>query len=193
MEQSPKTPIDFERLLKLRLAVGRYGEMDGARWWNTQGLLGRRGTVVFNRERSFPRTHYFAQARVVFAVARSRCEELFNHPSDTMTLWSLPAELEDQFEERWQDWLDEGEQWAPVFEQLAGIAGGDLLAVLEQFDLIGPSQKEEIGKLRRSAESRAVMLPGAHRPGNDVLTMLAAGFARGESGSPAIPYARLES
>ena len=191
MEQKPKTTLDFERLLKLRLVVGRYGEMDVARWWNTQGLLGRRGAVVLKR--GFPTTHYFAQARVVFAVARSRCEELFSHPSGSMTLWSLPAELEDQFEERWHDWLDEGEKWAPVFEQLASVTGGDLLAVLEQLDLIGPSEREEAGKLRRSAENRAVMLSGAHQPVDDVLTMLAAGFARGESGSPAIPYARLES
>lgn len=64
-------PIDFERLLKLRLIVGRYGEMDVARWWNTQGLLGGRGAVVIRR--GFPTTHFFAQARIVFAVARSRC------------------------------------------------------------------------------------------------------------------------
>ena len=33
-------PINFERLLKLRLVVARHGEMDAARWWNTQGMLG---------------------------------------------------------------------------------------------------------------------------------------------------------
>ena len=29
--------IDIDRLLKLRLVVGRYGEMDIAKWWNTRG------------------------------------------------------------------------------------------------------------------------------------------------------------
>ena len=57
-------PIDFERLLKLRLVVARHGEMDAARWWNTQGMLGRRGAVVLKR--GFPSTHHFAQARIVF-------------------------------------------------------------------------------------------------------------------------------
>jgi hypothetical protein len=39
--QSPATDLDL--LLKLRLVVARYGEMDGARWWNTRGQLGRFG------------------------------------------------------------------------------------------------------------------------------------------------------
>ena len=41
--------IDFKRLFKLRLVVARHGEMDAARWWNTQGMLGRRGALVLKR------------------------------------------------------------------------------------------------------------------------------------------------
>lgn len=29
--------MDLERLLKLRLVVARFGEMDLAKWWNTKG------------------------------------------------------------------------------------------------------------------------------------------------------------
>jgi hypothetical protein len=181
--------IDFDRLMKLRLAVARIGEMDLARWWNTQGLLGPRGKVVLAR--GFPHTHYFAQARIVFAVARARCHELFDPPG-CMTLWSLPAEVEDQFEEHWQGWLDEGDRWAPVFERLAEVKDPDLLDLLQRLDLVEPAQLEAVGKLRRSAENRAVPLAGLHEPNDDVITMLAAGFFRGEVGSPAIPYARLE-
>jgi len=182
--------IDFDRLFKLRLVVGRHGEMDAARWWNTQGLLGRRGAVVIKR--GFPSTHFFAQARIVFTVARSRCHELFDPPG-CMTLWSLPAEVEDQFEEHWQGWLDDGDKWAPFFEQLASVTGDDLLALLKQFDLISSSQLEAAAKLRRSAENRAVPLPGTHRPGDEIITLLAAGFFRGEPGNPSIPYARMEA
>jgi hypothetical protein len=182
--------LDLDRLLRLRLIVARYGEMDMAGWWNSKGMLGRYGAVVLKR--GFPSTHYFAQARVVFAVARVRCAELFDPPG-CMTLWHLPPELEDQFEERWQTWLDEPERWTPFFEQLAGLQGNDLLDDLKMFDLLSPSQLEEVLKLRRSAEGRAVPLPGIHTPNDDILTMLAAGFARGEPGSPAIPYARLEA
>jgi hypothetical protein len=109
-----------------------------------------------------------------------------------MTLWNLPAELEDQFEEHWQNWLDEGERWVPFFEKLVRVDGRDLLAELAELDLVDQAQIETVGKLRRSAEGRAVPLSGAHQPDDAAITLLAAGFARGEKGSPAIPYARLE-
>ena len=32
--------VDLDRLLKLRLIVARFGEMDIAKWWNTKGQLG---------------------------------------------------------------------------------------------------------------------------------------------------------
>jgi hypothetical protein len=183
-------PVNLDRLLRLRLVVARQGEMDAARWWNTQGMLGRRGAIVL--ERGFPITHSFAQARVVFAVARARCNELFSPPG-CMTLWSLPAQLEDQFDERWQSWLDEGERWAPFFQKLTTLGGADLLDSLSRFELLAPAHLDAVGKLRRSAEGRAVPLAGIHRPDEEVLTLLAAGFARGEPGNPSIPYARLEA
>jgi hypothetical protein len=182
--------VDFDRLLKLRLVVARFGEMDMAKWWNTNGMLSERGEQVLKR--GFPRTHLFVQARVVFSVARTRCHELFD-PPDCMTLWSLPAGLEDQLEEHWQTWLDEIGKWSPVFQTIAALKGADLLEVLAQLDLISASHRESVRKLRRSAENRAVPLPGTHLPNDDVLTLLAAGFARGEVGSPAIPYARLQA
>jgi len=182
--------LDLDRLLRLRLTVARHGEMDAARWWNSKGMLGRYGAVVLKR--GFPSTHYFAQARVVFAVARHRCAELFDPPG-CMTLWHLPPELEDQFEERWQTWLDEAERWTPFFEDLAALQGDDLLEALKRFDLLLPEQFESARTLRRSLEGRAVPIPGTHLPGDDVITLLAAGFARGEPGNLAIPYARLEA
>ncbi|HHH30350.1 MAG TPA: BrxE family protein [Polyangiaceae bacterium] len=189
MTAGAAAPVDLDRLLKLRLVVARFGEMDLARWWNSKGMLGRHGAVVLKR--GFPATHHFAQARVVFAVARSRCEELFNPPG-CMTLWNLPAEVEEAFEERWQDWLDEGERWAPLFERLAVLKDGDLIEAMSGLELLTSEQRDATLKLRRSAEGRAVPLPGTHRADDGVITLLAAGFARGEAGSPAIPYARLE-
>jgi hypothetical protein len=183
------TSISLDHLLKLRLVVGRFGEMDIAKWWNTLGLLGPRGAVVLKR--GLPRTHHFAQARIVFAVACSRCNELFSPPG-CITLWNLPAETEDLFEEHWQEWLDHVQEWMPFFERLVELKGTDLLEALSKFDLISPKQMEEARKLRRSAENRAVPIPGMHLPNDDILTMLAAGFSRGEIGNPAIPYARCE-
>jgi hypothetical protein len=180
--------IDFNRLLKLRLAVARIGEMDLAHWWNTEGLLGPRGKIVLAR--GFPHTHYFAQARVVFAVARARSQELFNPPG-CMTLWTLPAALEDQFEEQWQAWLDNRDKWAPLFEQLAGVRTSDLVVLLQQLGLVSDDQLETVGKLRRTAENRAVPIAGFHEPTDEVMTLLAAGFSRGTVGNPAVPYAAI--
>ncbi len=104
--------VDFDHLLKLRLVVARHGEMDSAKWWNTGGLLGRKGALLMNR--GFPKTHRFAQAKLVFTVARSRCAEVFDSP-DCITLWKLPARLEEQFDARWSRWLDERDSWVQFF------------------------------------------------------------------------------
>jgi len=69
---------DPERLLKLGVVVARVGEMDLARRWNTKGQLGPLGAAAFRRGLS--RTHHFAQARSVFAVAAQRCDEVLNPP-----------------------------------------------------------------------------------------------------------------
>ena len=181
--------VDLERLFKLRLVVARHGEMDAARWWNTQGMLGRHGALVLKR--GFPSTHFFAQARVVFEVAKGRCRELFDPPG-CMTLWSLPAEIEDQLEEQWQEWLDELAKWQTVYEIVQVQSGANLLTSLSELDLISESQIEKVAKLRRSAGNRAVPIAGTYLPDDEIITLLAAGFSRGEAGSPALPYARLE-
>ena len=182
--------LDFDRLLKLRLVVARVGEMDLAKWWNTNGLLGRKGRILLSR--GFPRTHSFAQARAVFAVATARSHEVFDPPG-CMTLWSLPAEIEDQFDSRWQSWLEKGEEWASVFSWLEAIQSDDLLDPLKELGLLDPDQLERVARLRRSAEGRSVPLAGTHQPCDETLTLLAAGFARGKVAKPAIPYARLET
>jgi hypothetical protein len=180
--------VDSDRLLKLRLVVARHGEMDRAGWWNTNEMLGRRGAIVV--QRGLPRTHRFAQARVVFAVARARCEELFDAPG-SVTLWRLPADVEDQFEDRWQAWLGDPDTWDPFFDELTVAEPSDLLSALAARDLISPQQTETIQALRRSSEGRAVHLTGEPALDDDLVTFLAAGFAKGEPRAPAIPYAKL--
>jgi len=148
--------IDFDRLLKLRLVVARVGEMDLAKWWNTRGQLGRLGTATVRR--GFPRTHYFAQARSVFSVAAHRCREVFDSPQ-SVTLWQLPEAVEEEFEAHWERWLDQHDQWKPLFLELEALKEVDLKTVLQSFDLITPEDEELFSRLRRSAERRAVPLP----------------------------------
>lgn len=187
---SVEPQIDFDRLLKLRLVVARFGEMDGAQWWNTKGLLGRKGALLMSR--GFSKTHHFAQARVVFAVATARSKEVFD-PPQSMTLWNLPASVEDQFDARWHHWLSERNEWRPFFDGLQDLEGDNLLDTLERLELIDAPRVEAVTKLKRSAEGRSVPLSGVFSPNDDVMTLLAAAFTKGEQGKPAIPYAKLDA
>jgi hypothetical protein len=183
--------IDLERVLKLRVVVGRFGEMDGARWWNTEGQLGRYGATALRR--GFPRTHHFAQARSVFAVAADRCAQVFDPPG-CLTLWRLPEGIEEELDTRWEDWLDSAAEWDPFFKKLEPPQGGDLMAVLRGLELVGDGEIESFGRLRRSAEGRAVPLPGvfpgASAEATATIALLALGFARAEAGALAVPYVR---
>jgi hypothetical protein len=178
--------IDLDRLLKLRLTVARFGEMDLAKWWNTRGQLGRYGVAV---RRGFPRTHYFAQARSVFAVAAHRCEEVFT-PQRCATLWRLTEPVEEAFDARWEHWLDHAADWTPFFEQLQSLAGTELTPILRDYGLVSDRDLERYPSLRRTAEGRAVPLPGLFSGTDDDIALLALGFARGEPGTLAVPYAR---
>jgi hypothetical protein len=183
-------PIDFDRLLKLRSIVARFGEMDLAMWWNTRGQLGRLGALAVRR--GFPRTHYFAQARSVFAVAAYRCSEIFD-PPDSVTLWRLPQNIEEEFEANWERWLDRANEWQPFFQELESPKENELRVALQAFGAVTDRESEVFSRLRRSAEGRAVPLPEPFSGTNQDIALLALGFARGELGSLAVPYARRES
>jgi hypothetical protein len=181
------TTIDLDRLLKLRLIVARFGEMDLAKWWNTKGQLGRLGAAALRR--GFPRTHRFAQARSVFAVAAHRCAEVFDPPG-CVTLWRLPEATEEEFDARWEYWLDNASDWTAFFEKLESIQGNDFTAILRAFEVVSDRDLDAYARLRRSAEGRAVPLPGLFSGTDDDVALLALGFARGEPSALAVPYAR---
>lgn len=187
MDPMTQPSLDLDRLLELRLVVARFGEMDHAKWWNTKSQLGRLGTAALRR--GFPRTHSFAQARSVFAVAAHRCAEHFAPPR-AVTLWSLTEAIEEEFDARWDHWLDQAASFTPFFEKLAGAPGADLRALLLAFELVTDRQVEASTRLRRSAEGRAVLLPGVFAATEDDLARLALGFACGEPSELAVPYLR---
>lgn len=183
--------IDYQRLFKLRLVVARIGEMDNARWWNTNKLLGSIGATALKR--GFPSTHYFAQARAVFAVATARSREIFPPPAGCVTLWSLPAEIEDEFENSWHEWLDDPLTWTPFFEIIKEISGSDLLGCLRQSSLVDDAAVSAIAQLSRSAENRAVAFQGEHHLDDHLVTILAGAYSLSDLGSPAIPYAKVRA
>lgn len=185
-----KANIDFDRVMRLRLVVARYGEMDLGKWWNTRGQLSRLGTAAIRR--GFPRTHYFAQARSVFAVAAHRCREVFD-PPHSVTLWQLPETVEEEFESHWERWLDHADEWEEFFQRLENLKDNDLRISLQSFAAITGDEAEMFSRLRRSAEGRAVPLPAPFTGTNQDVALLALGFARGEPGSLAVPYAQREN
>lgn len=183
------SPLNLDLLLKLRLVVARHGEMDGARWWSTNGALGSKGALLLNR--GFPKTHRFAQARLVFEVARARSEERFANVPGCFTLWNLPATIEGEFDAQWASWLDDSDSWSDFFDGLHEL-GDDLLDALRDRGLIEPHHEKLVSGMRRSAEGRSVPLSGVLSADTKTVTLLAAAFSRGEVGKPAIPYARME-
>jgi hypothetical protein len=179
--------LDLERLLKLRVVVARIGEMDRARWWNTRGQLGPLGAIALRR--GLPRTHYFGQARSVFAVAAHRCAEVFDPPG-SVTLWRLPSDIEEAFDARWEHWLDAGSDWSPFFGLVAALEGSDLIAALQALDLVDDSDLAAFAGLKTSAEGRAIPLPAPFAGTNEDITILALGFELGRPGALVVPYAR---
>jgi len=182
--------IDLERLLTLRLIVARFGEMDVSRWWNTTNLLGQKGGAAVSR--GMPKSHSFARARAVFAVARERCREIYS-PKDGITLWDLPPDAESAFEDRWSTWLDDPAPFAESFSTIAAItAESDLLSILSSHGGISNGDIETARKLKRASEHRAVPVGGSKSLDDELVSLLAAGFHRGEPGALAVPYAKFE-
>jgi hypothetical protein len=107
-----------------------------------------------------------------------------------VTLWLLPEAIEEEFESRWEQWLDSGGEWMPFFEKVETLLGTDLPSILRSLELVSDRDAEAYGKLRRSAEGRAVPLPGVFTGTDADVSLLALGFARGEPGALAVPYAR---
>jgi hypothetical protein len=161
--------------------------MDGAKWWNTRGQLGRLGASTLRR--GFPRTHYFAQARSVFAVAEHRCRELYDQPK-SVNLWRLTDDIEEEFDARWEFWLDQASEWSAFFEGLQDLATSDLVEALAARNLVDEPDVQIFSRLKRSADGRAVLLASTFSGSRQDLRLLALGFGRGEPGTPAIPYMR---
>ena len=176
---------DLDWLLRLRLAVARCGEMDCARWWNTDGQLGRRGSTVLRR--GFPRTHHFAQARSVFAASAARCAEVFALPGSA-TLWWLGEEVEEAFDLQWEVWLDHAADWTQYFEMLAQSTSPAPAEMFGQLGLVETSQIAGLEALKVDPSGRSVRVAEAFDGSRDAVALLAVGFAKGSVGSLVVPY-----
>ena len=107
-------------------------------------------------------------------------------------MWNLPANIEDEFDAEWANWLDDSGSWDEFFNGLQA-QDGDLLTALRTHGLLSPDHDTQVSRMRRSAEGRSVPISGINHVDDNTVTLLAAGFSRGEINKPAIPYARVES
>ena len=182
--------LQVEHLFKCRVVVARLGEMDkvGAGWWNTTGVLGTIGVAALRR--NFPYTHWFAQARVVIAVATSRCSEVFPLPKSCISLWTFPPEIESTLSDTWPRWLNDEASWRPFFEAVAKISAVNVSQALGQLELARPAEVSTVDSLKRSHEGKALLVP-TRQPLDDIaVTQLALGFSHAEPGKLTVPYMR---
>ena len=181
--------IELDWLLRVRLVVARCGEMDALKWWNTTGQLGPYGAKVLRR--GFPRTHNFAQARSVFAVAAHRCAQVFD-PPESATFWRLPDQLEEAFDARWEEWLDSAEKWAPVFDAIAAITDFNIVSALKRLSLVDEIEVARAGALKLAEGGKGVHIPGPFDLGRKSVALLALGFGKGDAGELVVPYSPLK-
>ena len=91
-------------------------------------------------------------------VAAHRSREVFD-PPNSVTLWWLPETIEEEFEAKWEHWLDQTDEWHPFFQRLENLQEKDLKIALHAFDAVTNRELEMSSHLRRSAEGRAVLIP----------------------------------
>jgi hypothetical protein len=182
--------LNLEWLLKVRTVVARIGEMDVARWWNSNGQLGPQGASVLRR--GFPRTHYFAQTRSVCMVAAARCAQIFDLPG-SVTLWRLTDTIEERLDVLWESWLDDAGSWRPFFESVAGLKSTDVQLSLQEFGLVTDEEVSARRSIKKSADGRSIQLPKMFDGGRQAVAMLALSFAAGSPGNLVVPYARRAS
>lgn len=179
----------LDHILKLRIAVGRYGEMDRAGWWNTNGIMDSKGGVVL--ERGFPQTYPLVQARIAFSVAEDRCKSVFA-ASDAATLWSLPADLEDQFESSWSQWLSHADRWGNFLEQVNDATEEGLTHGLTSLGLIEQVHTDQA--MEAEQEGGSVQISSdVDEVDEDVASALAASFALGDTNELVVPFITLST
>lgn len=178
--------LDIDRLLRLRLVVARVGELGLAGWWGTKDVLGSMGAMAYRR--GFPRSHFWAQAKVVFEVARARCQERFPDPVAN-TLWNLPGSVEEQFDHAWGKWVSDEETWPSFFERLKAWSSPDLAEALKAFDLWTPEAASWLAGVHPTGVS--VEVGQVSRLDDSSIGLLAVGFALGPKGELVVPFLRL--
>jgi hypothetical protein len=179
--------IDLDGLFRLRAAVGRFGEMDSAGWWNTQGVLGSRGAAVYTR--GLPQTQFLARVRVVSSVAADRSQTLY--PADGVaTLWNLPASLERALSFQERNWATSGanEAWSEFESTIAAPVDSSLVGWLVRLGLVESALADRVEALPIDPGGKGVAVPGPVT--DEAIQLLALGHSRGGPRHLIVPFVR---
>lgn len=163
--------------------------MDRSKWWNTKGILGPVGKLALSR--GFPKSQIFARSRAAFAVAAVRSEEVFN-PPNSYTLWRLPVEIEDQFEDSWTDWLESPGQWEDLLEKINATESNDFGSTLVSLGLVSEQSIDRAKGLRRADDLKSVPLKIDGETISEAIELLAIAHGSSEPGKLSVPFIREE-
>ena len=55
---------------------------------------------------------------------------------------AAPRSIEEEFDARWEHWLDHAHEWTPFFQKLEGLQTSDLVEALASFELVNDRDVE---------------------------------------------------
>jgi hypothetical protein len=84
-----------------------------------------------------------------------------------------PPGIELAFGARWEHWLDTAGDWDGFFAAVTAVNATDLVPALQALGLVGGPDLVAYGRLRTSAQGRAVPLASAYRGTDSEVTLLA--------------------
>jgi hypothetical protein len=90
-----------------------------------------------------------------------------------VTLWKLPDAIEEEFDARWEFWLDQASEWNSFFDRVAALGSTDLVKLLRNLELASDAELDAYGRVRRSAEGRAFPLPAVFGGTDSDISLLA--------------------
>ena len=191
---TPRQPLDFRQLFKLRLAVAALGETQRLGWWNS-GVLTGTGEFLF--QQGFPRSSPFAQTRAGFRVAQLACDEaLAIQPTPggpiTCHLFRLTPQLEDAFANERNRWLDEPQEWAECFQAAWALSAEQWPQALVDLADLDPAALDW-ARNQTPQTAKALRLDDPFEINQGHIERLAAGFVCGQPGQLVVPYLQVPS
>jgi hypothetical protein len=176
--------LNLELLFRCRLIVGRYGEMDISRWWNTSGVLSELGSKV--AARGLPRTEFYSRARVLFAVASYRTREYFCPPG-SFSIWLMPPSVEQALDETMIRWVHEGRSWPEILVLLDSLKKDGLTQTLQNAGVLTDATLNTVSNLKPGPEGKSIRVPDVISLADETVRVLAAAFVHSKSGALLVP------